>query len=127
MQNRRITDAAFAIAGAEITPAAETNSIITLFTFVRAGPWSSIVPGQLLALMPLCEELVALPLSVPEVSHSVGIVTADRTPLPPVAQALLRLATAEGLASRMSQMVRDALAERGISEVPPQRSRPAGA
>jgi len=119
MQNRRITDAAFAMAGVAVTPAVETNSIITLFTLVESGPWSSIVPGQLLALMPLPEELRALPLSVPEVSHVVGIVYADRSPPAPVAQALVRVAATEGLATRMSRSLRDGLAARGIPWDPP--------
>jgi DNA-binding transcriptional LysR family regulator len=118
MQNRRITDAAFAMAGIEVTPAVETNSIITLFSLARTGPWSSIVPGQLLALMPPCDDLDARPLAVPEVTHSVGIVYADRSPPTPVAQALARVVSTEGLARRMSRAILDALVERGLTGAP---------
>ncbi|MFA6022129.1 MAG: LysR substrate-binding domain-containing protein, partial [Rhodospirillales bacterium] len=45
MQNRRIADAAFLMAGHKVSPAVETNSLINIFTAVRHGPWSSIVPG----------------------------------------------------------------------------------
>lgn len=122
MQNRRIADAAFTMAGHTVLPAVETNSIINIFTFVKNGPWSSIVPGQLLALMPLPDDLIAFPLSLPDVTYVVGIVYADRLPPVPVAQALARAAAAEKLASRIPQMVRETLAERGIAwaaSVPP--------
>jgi DNA-binding transcriptional LysR family regulator len=115
MQNRRIADAAFAMAGHRVQPALETNSIINIFTCVKGGPWSSIVPGQLLALMPLPDDLIAFPLSLPDVTYVVGLVYSDRSPPAPSAQALARVATAEKLASRIPQMVRKTLAERGIA------------
>ena len=118
MQNRRITDAAFAMAGLEVRPAVETNSIITLFCLARTGPWSSIVPAPLLALMPPCDELAARPLTVPEVTHSVGLVYADRVPPTPVAQALARVVSTEGLARRLSRTLSDALAQRGLVGAP---------
>ena len=43
MQNRRIVDGIFHEAGAEPKPTLETNSISTLITHVRDGPWSSVM------------------------------------------------------------------------------------
>lgn len=114
MQNRRIADSAFRMAGHEVKPAMETNSMINILTAVRHGPWSSIVPGQLLGLMPLAEELIAFPLVMPDVTYVVGIVYADRSPVVPVAKALAAVASAEKLASRLPLLVKEALGRSGI-------------
>ena len=118
MQNRRIADAAFTMAGQNVKPMLETNSIINIYTTVQHGPWSSIVPGQLLALMPMPEDLIAFPLISPEVSYVVGIVYADRTPVQPAAKALVAVAAAEKLTVRLPILLRDALAARGIAWSP---------
>lgn len=115
MQNRRIADAAFHMAGRKVTPALETNSLMNLYTNVRHGPWSSIVPSQLLTLVPLPPELIAFPLVMPNLTYVVGIVYADRTPVAPAAKALAAVASNEKLASRIPQIVRDTLAANGIS------------
>jgi DNA-binding transcriptional LysR family regulator len=114
MQNRRITDSAFRMAGKEILPALETNSIINIFTMVRHGPWSSIVPGQLLTLLPPGEELIALPLVMPELAYVVGIVYADRSPPAAAAKALAHVAASEKLAEKIPALTREALARHGI-------------
>ena len=114
MQNRRIADQAFAMAGHQVEPAVETNSLINIFTVVRHGPWSSIVPGQLLALLPLPDDLIAFPLVTPDVTYVVGIVYADRSPVVPAAKALAAVASAEKLSSRIPQIVKESLARNGI-------------
>ena len=125
MQNRRIADAAFHMVGHKVAPMVETNSIINIFTIVQHGPWSSIVPGQLLALMPLPGDLIAFPLVMPDVTYVVGIVYADRSPVVPAAKALAAVAAADKLASKIPQMVRDSLARHGVAWAPP-RSTPSG-
>lgn len=114
MQNRRIADSAFLMAGHKVEPVMETNSMINIFTAVQHGPWSSIVPGQLLGLMRLPDDLIAFPLVTPDVTYVVGIVYADRSPVVPVAKALAAVASAEKLASRIPLLVKEALARNGI-------------
>lgn len=126
MQNRRIADAAFRMAGREVVPQVETNSLINIFTAVQHGPWSSIVPGQLLALMSVPEELIAFPLVLPDVTYVVGIVYADRSPVVPAAKALAAAASAEKLASRIPLMVRENLARKGIAWISPRTARTGG-
>lgn len=92
MQNRRILDHAFRSAGVEAQPQLETNSIITLWSSLRFGGWSTILPSSFRLLMDGLEDIVALPLTAPDTSHAVGLVVSDREPLPPVARALLDLA-----------------------------------
>lgn len=90
MQNRRILDMHFRESGAEIHAAVETNSLLTLWSHLRLGHWSSIVPHTFL-LLP-SEGLVWIPLTEPDASHLIGLVASDRDPLPPVAHALLDVA-----------------------------------
>jgi len=93
MENRRITDTAFEAAGIQVAPGIETNSLINLYTLVRHGPWSSIVTNQLLALLKPDPTLVALPLACPTMSHTVGLVHAQRQPPAPIARALADMAS----------------------------------
>ena len=69
-----------------VQAAMETNSIVTLYTIVRTGSCASIVPGQLLTVVPAYPDIVALPLVDPELSHVVGLAYADRDPPPPLAK-----------------------------------------
>jgi DNA-binding transcriptional LysR family regulator len=92
MQNRRIIDMHFHESGAEVHAAIETNSLITLWSHLRFGQWSTVVPHSFLSLIGETEGMVALPLVGPDVSHAVGLVASDRDPLPPVARAFLDVA-----------------------------------
>ena len=92
MQNRRIVDGIFRSVGAVPTPAMETNSILNLCSHAGTGHWSSIVPAPLLEVFGLPKGTLALPLTTPDVSHSVGLIIADREPASPLARSLFELA-----------------------------------
>jgi DNA-binding transcriptional LysR family regulator len=89
MQNRRIIDMHFREVGAEVNAAIETNSLITLWSHLKFGQWSTVVPNSFLSLIGEVDGLVALTLVEPDASHAVGLVASDRDPLPPVARAFL--------------------------------------
>ncbi len=89
MQNRRIIDTHFRDAGAEVHAAIETNSLITLWSHLKFGQWSTVVPNSFLPLIGDAEGLISLMLVEPDVSHAVGLVASDRDPLPPIARAFL--------------------------------------
>ena len=91
MQNRRIIDAAFAAAGCRPTPQIETNDLADIGLHVKTGKWAGIVPRHVLDMLDLPANAQALDLVAPEVSHSVGLVIADREPQPPTAKAMLSL------------------------------------
>jgi DNA-binding transcriptional LysR family regulator len=92
MQNRRIIDMHFHEAGAEVHAAIETNSLITLWSHLRFGQWSTVVPHSFLSLIGETEGVIAIPLHEPNASHAVGLVASDRDPLAPVARAFLDIA-----------------------------------
>ncbi len=103
MQNRRILDTAFRSAGTEARPHLETNSLITLWSSLRFGHWSTVLPSTFRPVMEGLDGIVALPLVEPEMSHLVGLVVSDRDPLPPVARALLDLARKLDFQRRIDQ------------------------
>lgn len=92
MQNRRILDMHFREAGATVQAAIETNSMITLWSHLRFGRWSTVVPHTFRLLLGGMDGLSALSLVEPDASHTVGLVASEREPLPPVTRAFLDLA-----------------------------------
>jgi hypothetical protein len=80
MQNRRIIDTNFRAAGVEISAAIETSSLVTLWSHIRFGHWSTVVPNTFLLLLRQQESVIALPLVASEVSHVLGLVVPDREP-----------------------------------------------
>ena len=93
MQNRRILDASFAAAGARVRPGIETNSVLAIIAHVRSGAWASVLPQSFLQFLPADDEIQAIPLIDPVVTHQVGLVVPDREPLTPSARALMDLAS----------------------------------
>jgi DNA-binding transcriptional LysR family regulator len=92
MQNRRILDMHFHEAGADVHAAIETNSLITLWSHLHFGSWSTVVPHSFLTLLGEMDGLTTLTLVEPTASHAVGLVASDRDPLPPVARAFFDVA-----------------------------------
>ncbi len=91
MQNRRILDHIFQSAGLQAPAVVETNSFMGIWALVRGGPWSSIVPLACLRGLGAASDLVGVRLTAPDHDQPIGLVTADRDPLSPVAGGLLRL------------------------------------
>jgi DNA-binding transcriptional LysR family regulator len=93
MQNRRILDAHFREAGDLPRLHIETNSTIALYSHLRSGQWSSILPHTIMYLFTEMPGIVAIPLAEPDASHSVGLIAAEREPLTPLASAILDTAS----------------------------------
>lgn len=115
MQNRRIAEAAFRMADRVAAPTMETNSIMTLFTMARLGPWASVVPGQMLTVVTAASDLIALPLTQPDVTYVVGLVHAERDPPLPLVQALLATASEQRVTASIAEYTREALARHGLA------------
>jgi DNA-binding transcriptional LysR family regulator len=88
MQNRRIVNDALARAGVEPTTRVETNSISALLSFARAG-WSCVTAHTWLAQHGLPQGIRLLPLTAPDVTHEIGLVTPDTDLTQPLVRALL--------------------------------------
>jgi DNA-binding transcriptional LysR family regulator len=109
MQNRRILDMHFHEAAAEVHAVVETNSLITLWSHVRFGSLSTVVPESFLLLVGKLDGLVAIPLIEPSASHLIGIVASDHEPLASVAKALLHLAQTLDLQAGIEKRIQSAL------------------
>jgi DNA-binding transcriptional LysR family regulator len=92
MQNRRIIDGVFRSVGCAPVPAIETNSIFNLCSHVGIEGICSIVSRQLLEFFGLPRGAKALALTEPEVKRTIGLIVADRQPMPPLARNLLAMA-----------------------------------
>ena len=96
MQNRRILNGIFRGLATEPRAVIETNSVATLWAHLRLGRWSAVMPQTYFALFGAMPGLSTIPLNDPEVSHVIGLVTADREPVLPVTRALHDIAAAVG-------------------------------
>jgi len=94
MQNRRIIDQHLLEAGVEVRPTLESNSMIVLFSHIRTGKWSSIMPLNLAETLGFAEPIRAIPIIEPYASHIVGLVATPREPHTPLVAALLEEAIA---------------------------------
>jgi DNA-binding transcriptional LysR family regulator len=95
MQNRRIIDQHLAEAGVSTRPTLVSNSMIVLFSHIRTGKWSSIMPLNLAETFGFSEPIRAIPIVEPDASHVVGIVAAEREPRTPLVSAFLDEATSQ--------------------------------
>jgi DNA-binding transcriptional LysR family regulator len=89
MQNRRIIDQHLAESGTQVRPTLESNSMIVLFSHIKTGKWSSIMPLNLAETFGFSEPIRAIPIVQPDASHLVGLVAAPREPHTPLVAALL--------------------------------------
>ena len=102
LQNRRILDRLLAEAGVEARPTLESNSMLVLFTHVRTGRWSTVMPVQLAQTLQLVEELAAIPIE-PDASQLMGLVIPSRDPVAPLTAALAEVA--REVAARFGEVV----------------------
>jgi DNA-binding transcriptional LysR family regulator len=98
MQNRRIVDSLLRRAGTPTAPTLESNSVQVLLAHVRTGRWSSVMPSILAEMFGVGERVRSIPLTEPNETHSVGLVTAHRETQTPLVAALV--AEARRLASQ---------------------------
>jgi DNA-binding transcriptional LysR family regulator len=107
MQNRRIIDAQFHAAAVKPNAIIETNSLVTLWSHIRYGKWSTIVPQTFLLLLEKRHDWISLPLVEPEAIHTLGLVAADREPLAPLTRALLEFARGFDMSAEIERRVAD--------------------
>ncbi len=83
----------------------ETNSLVTLWTHLLFGQWSTVVPQTFLLLFEQRRGLVSIPLVEPEAFHTLGLVAADREPLAPLPRALLHFAQGTDLTAEIERRI----------------------
>jgi hypothetical protein len=95
MHNRVIVEQALRSAGARISPAMETDSVLALLQSVQddgAGDLAAVLPGALVSAVRAQSGLIAQALVDPVVETPIGWMTSATTPPTRVLQAALALA-----------------------------------
>jgi DNA-binding transcriptional LysR family regulator len=89
MQNRRILDRRLRDAGVEPRPTLQSNSMLVLFSHVRTGAWSSVMPAQVADTLGLTDPIRAIPIREMAAAPLVGLVYPQREPMSPLTSALV--------------------------------------
>lgn len=89
MQNRRILNSLAASIGSTLSPHVVSNSFLGIYSHLRHGEWSSIVPHTFSYMFGGIPDLVAIDLVEPVHSQAIGLVLSNRDPSIPMASALL--------------------------------------
>jgi DNA-binding transcriptional LysR family regulator len=92
MQNRRVLNNLARSLGLSLNPTVTSDSFLAVCSHVCSGEWSSIIPHTFSYIFAGCKDLSLIELIEPEHSQAIGLVTSDRDPLSPLAQALLHCA-----------------------------------
>lgn len=93
MQNRRILDKLAASIGVAIKPTVVSNSFLGVCSHLRHGEWASIVPRNFFYVFGAAPDLIAIDLTDPVHTQTIGLVLPDREPPSPMAGALLAALT----------------------------------
>jgi DNA-binding transcriptional LysR family regulator len=102
MQNRRIIDRILRAAGVEPAPTLQSNSMVVLYSHVRTGRWASIMPAVLADNLGLTPAVRSIPITEPEVTHTIGLVAPQREPMTPLLTALVAQARRLAVLSQFS-------------------------
>jgi DNA-binding transcriptional LysR family regulator len=92
MQNRRIIDQQIREAGADPAATLESNSMIVLLTHVRTLRWASIMPEILIDALGPMDGVRSIPITAPDLEHTIGLVAPRREPSTPMVTALVTIA-----------------------------------
>ncbi len=92
MQNHRIVDKHLEEAGVTATPTLESDSIIALFSHIRTGKWSGIMPSRLVETFDAFLSLRSGPIHAPDAAHTIGLIANYREPYTPVIAEMLQQA-----------------------------------
>jgi DNA-binding transcriptional LysR family regulator len=107
MQNRRILDAHFREAGIEPRTVLETDTFVALWSHLRKGLASAVVPQAFVRMIDTSDCLCCLPLVTPDAAHAVGLVAPDREPLAPVARALFDIVKQHKLGQQIAAQLQE--------------------
>jgi DNA-binding transcriptional LysR family regulator len=89
MQNRRIINRCFMLAGIAPSAMIESNSTMVLVAHVEQGGWMTVLPAEMAAFLTAGKPLASIPIEGGDQGHAVGLVAPYRDPHTPVIDALL--------------------------------------
>ncbi len=92
MQNRRILDARVAALGLALRPIVTADSYVALLAIVRQGRLCTVMPDSHAMLLDGLAWAKTAPLPQIDEPNRIGVIVSDRTPMSPLAQAVLSVA-----------------------------------
>jgi DNA-binding transcriptional LysR family regulator len=87
MQNRRIIENVFASIGVVPSVRVEANSMMAKLCYLESGYWASIMPQNLMYWLRGLRGMRVVPLVEPEIAKTLGLVIAERDPIPALIRA----------------------------------------
>ncbi|HTJ26046.1 MAG TPA: LysR family transcriptional regulator [Candidatus Limnocylindria bacterium] len=87
MQNRRIFEGVFSSIGVTPSVRVEAYSMMAKLCYLESGYWASIMPQNLMYWLRGLRGMRVVPLVEPEIAKTVGLVIADRDPIPALIRA----------------------------------------
>ncbi|MDP9844822.1 LysR family transcriptional regulator [Streptosporangium lutulentum] len=110
MRNRRILDGIFLASGTTPVPAIETDTVSALYAHVATHRWSSVIAHAWLHMFGVPDGMRVVRMERPAHVPRVGLVIADRSPEPVLAQALLDVTRELDLRDELDRLVHQHLA-----------------
>lgn len=89
MQNRRVLNNVVTSIGATLHPRVVSNSFLGIYSHLRHGEWSSIMPHTFSYMFGGVPDLVAIDIVEPVHTQVIGLVLSNRDPPTPMASALM--------------------------------------
>lgn len=105
MRNRRIMNEYFAAEGLVAAPAVEADTVAGLYAHLDAGHWSCVIAHAWLHMFGVPAGMRAVPLAGPAHGPRVGLVLADRAPVPALTRALLAVARQVRVRDRLDRLL----------------------
>jgi DNA-binding transcriptional LysR family regulator len=118
MRNRRIMNEYFAAEGVRATPAIESDTVSGIYAHLGSGQWSSVISHAWLHMFGVPSGMRVVPLAGPAHGPRVGLVFADRDPVPALARALLEVARRAGVRDTLDALLAAHADEDGIGGGP---------
>jgi DNA-binding transcriptional LysR family regulator len=105
MLNRVLLDGIFQSAGVTATTVIDTDCAMLLCSHVRSGEWFTIVPHSFFYVIEGWGGTKALPIEDPTASNTMGLLVAERTPMPPVINAFVEVVQTLDISSELRKYV----------------------
>jgi DNA-binding transcriptional LysR family regulator len=105
MRNRRIMNESFAAEGVRAAPAVESDTVAGLYAHLGDGRWSSVISHAWLHMFGVPAGMRVVPLTSPAHGPRVGLVLADREPVPALTRALLDVARRAGVRATLDRLL----------------------
>jgi DNA-binding transcriptional LysR family regulator len=105
MLNRMLLDSIFQSAGVNPKTVIDTDCAMLLCSHVRSGEWFTIVPHSFFYVIDGWGGTKALPILKPEATNTMGLLIAERSPMPPLINAFVEVVQTLDISAELRKYV----------------------